>query len=259
MVHTGNTLGEETGIGSPRFNLNRSKTMKSKILILALGLIASPVFAADLPVKAPAYQYPTSKCGLYYGVDTGGSTGAVANSVAGTQMTQGYVGLTVGWTCPAGVVGFWYVDGDFDFYNINGGTTQGMSLFSGPVLLKQRFGFGIPINEIIAAIPGLTALQAALPALPLPIGQSVVTAKPSIYLATTWDDVGAKFGLQNFQTVEFGLDVGLSVKTRITDGIVLEPYVEYLIPSTAKCIGTAIVGGCVKETNRTMAGVKWLF
>ena len=229
----------------------------------AFGLLAAPAFAADLPTKAPAqtaYQYPTTRCGLYYGVDAGGSSGAVSNAAAGTNMDQGYVGVTIGYTCPAGALGFWYVDGDFDFHNVNGGTTEGLSAFGGPMLLKQRFGFGIPVNQIVAAIPGLASLQNALPALnPLPAGQTITTTNPSIYLATTWDDVGAKLGLQNFKTLEFGLDVGLSTKVRISNGIVMEPYAEYLIPSTAKCIGTAIVGGCITEKNRIMAGVKTLF
>lgn len=240
--------------------------MSTKKLVLAAAMIAAAAFAParaadNLPTKAPAlpYQYPTTKCGLYYGLDAGGSTGAVANSVAGTQMTQGYFGLTVGWACPVGTVGFWYADADFDFHNINGGNTQGLSLFSGPALFKQRFGFGMPFDKLVAAIPGLAQLQSQLPAVPLPAGQNVVSSNASIYLATTWDDVGAKYGLQNFQTYEFGLDVGISVKTLISDGMVLEPYVEMLIPSTAQCIGQAIAGGCIRQTNRTMAGVKWLF
>ena len=235
--------------------------MKKIIIVAALAaLVSLPALAADLPVKATPYQYPTTHCGLYYGVDAGGATGAVANAVAGTQMTQGLIGLTVGWTCPAGAVGFWYADADFDFHNVNGGTTNGISLFSGPMFLRQRFGFGMPVDQLVAAIPGLSSLQNALPALnPLPAGVKVTTSNPSIYFATTWDDVGAKLGLQNFQEVMFGLDVGISTKVRISNGIVMEPYAEYLIPSTARCIGVAIVGGCIKETNRLMAGVKTLF
>jgi hypothetical protein len=237
--------------------------MNKYLLAAIAALIAFPALAGDVnppATKAPSYQYPTTKCGMYYGVDAGGSSGAVANTAAGTNMDQGYAGLTVGYTCPTGTLGFWYVDGDFDFHNINGGNTAGVSLFSGPVFLRQRFGFGIPFNQIIAAIPGLASLQNALPALnPLPAGQTVVTSNPSIYLATTWDDVGAKLGLQNFQAIEFGLDVGLSVKVRISNGIVMEPYAEYLIPSTAKCIGVSVVGGCIKETSRLMIGTKTLF
>ncbi len=239
--------------------------MKKNVFLLAAlaASFALPALAADLPTKAPAlpYQYPTAKCGLYYGVDAGGSTGAIANSVAGTQMTQGYVGLTVGWSCPAGTVGFWYADADFDFHNINGGNTQGLSAFGGPALFKQRFGFGMPFDKLIAAIPGLSQLQSQLPSISnaLPTGQNVVSSNASLYLSPTWDDVGAKLGLQNFQTFEFGLDVGISVKTLISNGMVLEPYVQTLLPNTAQCIGRAIVGGCIRETNRTMAGVKWLF
>jgi hypothetical protein len=230
--------------------------------VITAFLMAVPAAASDLPTKAPAtaYKYPTTKCGLYYGVDAGGATGAVANAVAGTQMTQGMIGLNVGWTCPVGTVGFWYIDGDFDFHNINGGTTNGLSLFSGPIFLRQRFGVGMPIDQLIAAIPGLSQLQNAVPSInPLPAGVTVTTSNPSIYLAPTWDDVGAKLGLQNFQEIMFGLDIGTSTKIRLSNGIVMEPYAEYLIPSTAKCIGVAIVGGCVKETNRVMAGVKTLF
>src|ERR1700689_2724894 len=95
--------------------------MKSKILILALALFASPAIAADLPVKAsPGYaQYPTTKCGIYYGVNTMGSTAAVESAAIGTQSVQAGIGLTVGYTCPVGG-GYWFVDGMFDFANLNG-------------------------------------------------------------------------------------------------------------------------------------------
>src|ERR1700750_1171095 len=90
-------------------------------LVLIASLFATAALAADLPVKAPAlaYNYPTTKCGLYYGVNTTGSTGAVENAVVGTQATSAGIGLDVGYTCPVGA-GFWFTDASVDFQNFNG-------------------------------------------------------------------------------------------------------------------------------------------
>ena len=157
--------------------------MKLRMMIAALALLAPVVaHAADLPVKAAAtpYAYPSTKCGMYYGVNTMGTTSAVENAAVGTQYVQGAVGLTLGYTCPVGAVGYWFVDGMFDFANLNG-NANGLSL-SGPAQFEQRFGFGAPVNEVLAIIPGLSALQNALPSLPVLPGASVTTSNPYLYV-----------------------------------------------------------------------------
>src|ERR1700761_5547253 len=89
----------------------------------AISLFAGAAHAADIPVKAPAlsYNYPSTKCGAYFGVNTMGSTASVENAAIGTQTVQGAIGLTLGYTCPmGGSGGYWFIDGMFDFANLNG-------------------------------------------------------------------------------------------------------------------------------------------
>lgn len=230
------------------------------VLIVAFVLMFSPgvARAADLATKAvPTVQpvsYPTTKCGMYLGLDTKGATGTVENAAVGTQMVQGAIGLTIGYTCPTSF-GYMFGDADFDFANVNG-SQNGLSL-TGPAVFEQRFGVGLPMNQLIALVPWLSQLESAVPSLqPLPSGVSVVTSNPNIYLATSWDDVGAQYGLQNFKTFEFSLNFGTGNKIRLSNGIVMEPYIEYEIPGTARCIGMLVTGGCIKEQNRTRVGVK---
>lgn len=236
------------------------------VLVLMLGafLFSGHAFAGDIaapatpiPTKAPVYSYPTTKCGGYYGLDTKGSTGSVSNSAVGTQMVQGAIGITIGYTCPA-MAGYWYVDADFDFANLNG-SQNGLSL-SGPAVFEQRFGFGVPIDMVISLVPGLSSLTGALPSLaPLPAGTKVVTSNPNIYVSSTFDDVGAKFGLQDNRAWLWAANFGLANKTRLSNGVVMEPYVEYMLPNTQTCLGIAIVGGCLTEKNRIRAGLKLEF
>lgn len=238
--------------------------MKMRTMLLAslaaLAIAAPLARAADVPTKAPpalSYNYPTTKCGLYYGIDTKGSTGTVSNAAVGTQMVQGAIGLNVGYTCPMGA-GYWYVDADFDFANLNG-SQNGLSL-SGPAVFEQRVGFGVPIDMVIAAIPGLQSLQNALPSLQkLPNGVSVVTSNPNIYVSSTFDDVSARFGLQSNRAWLWAANFGIANKVRLSNGVVMEPYAEYMLPNTQTCLGLSIVGGCITEKNRLRAGVKLEF
>ena len=219
--------------------------MKSKILVLVLGLIASPAFAADLPVKAPTGYavYPTTKCGAYYGVNTLGSTAAVENAAVGTQTVQGAIGLTLGYTCPMGG-GYWFVDGMFDIANLNG-NANGFAL-SGPAQFEQRFGFGAPVPLLISLIPGLASLQNALPSLiPLPTGVAVSTSNPYLFVSLHEDDIGVAIGLEANKQYLISTGFGIGTKTRLSNGIVFDPFAEYVLPSTQMCLG--VVAGCVKR------------
>ena len=218
--------------------------LRHLIAIAAIAL-ASPAGAADLPTKAPALgysQYPTTKCGVYYGVNTMGSTAAVESAAIGTQTVQAGVGLTLGYTCPVGG-GYWFVDGMFDFANLNG-SQNGFSL-SGPAMFEQRFGFGAPIPTLIGLIPGLSTLQNALPSLiPLPTGVGVVTSNPYLFAAIHEDDIGVASGLQSNKQYLISAGFGVGNKTRLSNGVVFDPFAEYVLPSTEMCIGVA---GCVKR------------
>lgn len=219
--------------------------MKCKILILALALIASPAIAADLPLKAAPLGYSTypTKCGMYYGVNTMGSASAVENASAGTETVQGAVGLTVGYTCAVGG-GYWFVDGMFDFANLNG-NANGFAV-SGPAQFEQRFGFGAPIPLLISLVPGLSSLQNALPSLiPLPTGVSVTTTSPYLFGALHEDDIGVAIGLSSNKQYLISAGIGVGTKTRLSNGIVFDPFAEYVLPTTEMCLG--VIVGCVKR------------
>src|SRR5882757_8605840 len=90
---------------------NRRSSMKLSALVVAASLFAAPAFAADLATKAPslfAGPYPSAKCGMYYGVGTGGSAGAVDGAVVGTQIVQGELDALIGYTCPFATNAFWF-------------------------------------------------------------------------------------------------------------------------------------------------------
>ena len=222
--------------------------MKSKFLLLAAALFSTGTMAADLPAqntKAPQgyASYPTTKCGMYYGVNTMGSTAAVENAAIGTQTVQGAIGLTLGYTCPVGQ-GYWFVDGMFDFANLNG-SQNGLNL-SGPAQFEQRFGFGAPVPILISLIPGLASLQNAVPSLiPLPTGVTVVTANPYLFGSLHEDDTGVSLGLAANKSYLISTGIGIGNKIRWSNGIVFDPFAEYVLPSSEMCIGLA--GGCVKR------------
>lgn len=219
-----------------------------KILFMALGLFASNAYAADLPVKAPTFTgfsaYPT-KCGLYYGLGTMGSSGSVASPIIGTQVVQAAIGLNIGYTCPVGTSGgYWFADGLGAFANLNG-SSNGFSP-TGPAQFMERFGFGAPVNTLVSLIPGLSALQNAVPSLiPLPSGTSIVTTSPYIAGAFHQDDTGVSVGLGSNKAYLFSGGFQIGTKTRISNGIVLDNFAEYTLPSTQICLGA--LPGCVKR------------
>lgn len=224
--------------------------MKKLALVFALALIAAPALAADLPVKALPYAYPTTKCGIYYGVNTLGSAAAVENAAIGTQTVQGAIGLTLGYTCPVGG-GYWFVDGMFDFANLNG-STNGLAL-SGPAQFEQRFGFGAPIPLILSLIPGLAALQNAVPSLiPLPAGTTVVTSSPYLFGSIHEDDTGVSAGFAANKAYLISAGFGIGTKTRLSNGVVFDPFAEYVLPSSELCVG--IAGGCFKRGSGIRVG-----
>lgn len=221
-----------------------------KNLIIAAALLASTAIshAADLATKAAAlpYNYPTTKCGLYYGVNTMGSTSSVENAAVGTQVVQGAIGLTLGYTCPVGQ-GYWFVDGMFDFANLNG-NANGFNL-SGPAEFEQRFGFGAPVNLIMSLVPGLQSLQNAVPSIiPLPTGVTVVTSNPYLFGSVHEDDISVSLGLANNREWLISGGIGIGNKTRLSNGVVFDPFAEYILPSSQMCLGpVSVVGGCIKK------------
>ena len=232
--------------------------MKMRTILLAVmaGLaISSAAMAGDInaPAKAPTgyATYPTA-CGMYYGVNTMGETSAVNNAAVGTQFVQGAIGLMLGYTCPMGNSGgYWFADGMFDFANLNG-SSNGLAL-SGPAQFEQRFGFGAPINMIMTMIPGLSSLQNAIPSLiPLPTGVAVITSFPYLFGSLHEDDIGVSDGFSANKQYLISAGFGIGNKTRLSNGVVFDPFVEYLLPSSQMCVG--IAGGCIKRGSAVRVG-----
>lgn len=231
--------------------------MRSLVLSLlaSIGLIHA-VHAADLPAvitKTPAqpvYQYPLGS-GLYYGVNTMGSSTAIENQAIGTQIVQGAIGLTVGYTWAMGS-GFTFVDGHFDFANLNG-STNGFNP-TGPAQFEQRWGFGAPVNLLISLIPGLASLQNAVPGLiPLPAGISVNTSSPYLFASIHEDDTGVSNGLAANRQWLISEGIGIGNKTRLSNGVVFDPWAEYTFSSSHMCVGV-VTGGCVQRGSGVRVG-----
>lgn len=233
--------------------------MKMRVMTLALiaGLaIATAARAADVPTKAPpalSYNYPTTKCGLYYGLNTMGSTGSVNNAQIGTQVVQGDIGLTLGYTCPMGA-GYWFVDASADFANLNG-SRDGFSV-TGPAMFMERFGFGAPVDLIMSMVPGLSSLQNAVPSLiPLPSSVKVVTSNPYLFGAVHEEDVGIANGFGSNKQWLVSAGFGIGNKTRLSNGVVFDPFVEYILPSSRMCFGP--IGGnlCSQKGSQVNVGM----
>jgi opacity protein-like surface antigen len=230
------------------------------LTIAAAMLFAGAAQAADVATKATPFTgfsaYPT-KCGLYYGLGTMGSSGSVSSPVVGTQVVQGAIGLNVGYTCPVGASGgYWFADGFGAFANLNG-TTNGFNP-TGPAQFMERFGFGAPVTLLISLIPGLSSLQNAVPSLiPLPAGTNIVTTSPYIAGAFHQDDTGVSVGLASNKSYLFSGGFQVGTKTRISNGLVLDNFAEYTLPSTEVCVG--VLPGCVKRGSEIRLGalIQW--
>ena len=226
--------------------------IKRYCLAAVAALLSTAAFAADLPTKAAPLGYATypTSCGLYYGLNTMGETSAVNNAAVGTQFVQGAIGLTLGYTCPmGGSGGYWFADGMFDFANLNG-SANGFSL-TGPAMFEQRFGFGAPVTLLMSLVPGLSSLQNALPSLiPLPAGVAVVTSY--LFGSVHEDDVGVANGFTSNKQYLVSAGFGIGNKNRLSNGVVFDPFVEYILPSSQMCIG--ITGGCVQRGAAVRVG-----
>lgn len=218
------------------------------LLMLTLALLymffgGAPAYAADMVKKAAASAfgdgYPTTKCGMYYGVDTQGMTGEVNNAAIGTQTTQGSIGLIVGYTCPVGAQAFWFVDGLFNVANLNG-SANGFAA-TGPAVFEQRFGFGSPIGNLLSMLPGASVLNGlAVPSLlPLPAGVTAGATNPYLFVGLHEADIGAQIGLVSNREWLVSYGFGIGAKTRFSNGVVGDVFAEYDLRSSGMAFGPA--------------------
>lgn len=122
-------------------------------------------------------------------------------------------------------------------------------------MFEQRFGFGAPVNLIIAAIPGLQALQNAVPSLiPLPAGVAVNTSSPYIFGSVSEQDVSATLGFAQNRQWLVAPGIGIGNKIRLSNGVVFDPFAEYVLNSNAMCFGVLGGNACVKQNTQVRAG-----
>lgn len=233
--------------------------MKKFLIAAAAALLSTAAFAADLPVqainKAIAGGYPTKRCGLYYGVGTGGSAGAVNGAAVGTQIVQGELDALVGYSCPLGASGFWFVEGSVGFNNING-SVNGLAM-SGPLVLMQRAGAGSPINQLFNPFSN----NLALPSLPtLPNGVTpILPASGYFFAGVVEQDISAQLGLDahSHQWVIAPM-VGLGLLTRLNgNGAVVDTWAGWQMNSQSFCPGGA--GSCARLGNAARVGVSFKY
>jgi len=230
--------------------------MKKLLVVACAMLCAGAAFAADLsqlPTKARvASGYPATRCGMYYGLGTGGSATAVNGGVPGERIVQGELDAILGYTCPLGAAGFWFVETSVGMDNVNG-SANGFAL-SGPLVMIQRVGGGSPINSLFNPFGNSISLP-SLPALP-----NGVTAGPAngyFFAGLVEQDISARLGLvQNKQWLIAPL-LGVGMLTRLSDGVVVDTWAGWQLNSNSICPGAG--GRCAKEGNGARVGVAFKY
>jgi len=227
------------------------KGLLSLAISVALG---SAAFGADLQLKgkAPLFgAYPTTRCGLYYGVGTGGSAVAVNGGVVGDRIVQGELDALVGYTCPFGQSAFWFIEGSVGYDNING-AVNGLAL-SGPLVLIQRAGAGSPINNWFNPFGN----QLALPSLPaLPNGVTAGPANGYFFAGLVEQDISVQVGLDQHNKVWLIAPlVGVGLLSRFSDGVVVDTWAGWQLNSQSFCAG----GSCGKMGNGGRVGVSFKY
>lgn len=237
--------------------------MKRSFLVFIAGLcvitaFACQSFAADLSVKAQSgifgSGYPTARCGMYYGIGTGGSAGQVNDAAVGTRIVQGQLDAILGYSCPIGAAGFWFVEGSVGFDNING-TANGVAL-SGPLVLMQRAGAGSPINTLI---PNPFGNNLALPAIPvLPNGVTLGAAQGYFFAGLVEQDVAQQVapGVHNHVWLVAPM-IGFGALNRLNgNAAVLDVWAGWQMNSQSFC---SVGNACARLGNTARVGVSFKF
>ncbi len=221
------------------------------LFVLAL-LVPAAAPAADLATKAPLFSagYPSARCGLYYGLGTGGSSGQVDDAAIGTRIVQGELDAILGYSCPFASAGFWFVEGSVGFNNLNG-SVNGLAL-SGPLVLMQRAGAGSPINALFNPFGN----SLALPSLPLlPAGVTAGAATPYAFVGLVEQDVGTQIS-PNAHSHQWLIApmLGVGMLTRLNgNAAVVDTWAGWQMNTQSFCPGGS--AGCGKLGNAVRVGV----
>jgi hypothetical protein len=235
----------------------------AKIILVAFAaalFLPMPASAGDIagPMainKALTAGYPTTKCGFYYGIGTGGNAGAVNGAVVGTQIVQGDISGIVGYTCPFAVNAFWFAEGSFGIANLNG-NVNGLSL-SGPMVAIERFGVGSPINTMLSSlIPGSNSLS--MPSLPLlPAGLTTSPGNAYAFAGLVEQDIGAQIGNASGHQWLVAPLMGIGMLTRVSNGSTIDTWAGWQMNSNSFCPGGGNI--CGKLGNMARVGVSFKY
>ncbi len=230
----------------------------TKVLLIAFLLSAFLVpsaFAADIAVKAInnalSAGYPSTRCGIYYGIGTGGNAGSVNGAAVGTQIVQGDIDAIVGYTCPFATNAFWFAEGSFGFSNLNG-SSNGLAL-SGPLVAIERVGAGSPINALLGGLLP-SNLNPALPSIPLlPAGVTTSTGSGYLFAGLVEQDIGAQVLTGSGHQWVVAPLLGVGLLTRASNNVMIDTWAGWQMNSNSFCPGGGNI--CAKLGNMARVGV----
>jgi hypothetical protein len=235
--------------------------MKKYLMALALAMaVPGGAFAADMPLKAPAYNlpnvYPTKACGWFYGLNAEGGAGVVNGAPAGTVAIGGDIGVLVGYACPLASIPFFF-QADFDFQNLNAGNA-GFSL-NGPAHFTQLAAVQTPLLSWFSSWinVGQNNIPSIVPLLPPGV---TVNGPPQNYFGVTVseDDVSASYGGMTARdwVVSPGVRTGLLFHLTGPNGVqaVGDVYAGLQFQSNAVCLGSF---ACPKLGERFVTGIEF--
>lgn len=256
-VDPGTMITAAMGLVFARLGAKSDAAKAVVFLALALALASPPVSAANLAppmaTKAnPFAGYVAGRCGAYAGINTMGVAGTVNGGPPGASIIQGDVGLTVGYGCPIGTVAgsFWFVEGNFDFANING-SSSGLGL-SGPAHFEQRFALGSPISTALSVFPGNPFGGLAVPSTPAcPTNVTCGPQFPFIFAALYEQDIGGQFGISQNREWLVSPGIGLGLESRWSNGVVADVTAQWKLDSSGLAIGPQ----SVKLGNAAVVGL----
>jgi hypothetical protein len=219
-----------------------------KLLIAALALLPFAVSAADLSTKANPFgvAYPTTKCGMYYGIGTGGFAAPVNGAVVGEQIVGAELDAILGYTCPIGATGFWFAEGSIGVNNLHGGINTFAA--SGPLVTIERVGAGSPINALINPFGNTLSV----PSLPLlPAGVTAGAALPYLFAGSVQQQLDVASSKQWL----IAPLLGAGFIYRLSNGSVADVWAGWQLNSQAICT----FGVCARTGNGGRVGVAFKF
>lgn len=186
-----------------------------KILVTLAFLAVTPAFAADIPVKAPAWVPTSSVCtptncsGWYAGVNlTGAMTNAnvIGNGINGSVAAGGQsIGVQGGYQFANGT---WFFGPEFDAnYIVNGNSNV-----TGGAPSKYRVGEYMKVGTALSNLLNIGGAATVGPGIPAALANSVIS--PYIIAGAVQSGIGQ--GWATGAGVEFALAAHWFVDTRYT-------------------------------------------